>query len=257
MLVSIITVVKNDLIRLKKTVSSLHEFYKDYNFEHIIIDGKSDDDTCNFLNKLKLINKNIIFKSSNDLGIYDAMNKGIDLCKGNFILFLNAGDELIISRILLANKLKEFHDIDTHVLCFPFQHVFSGKTIYRNPTKKNKDRLPTSHQAMLFSKSFLKKNNYNLLYKISADFEMYLKAERSKIYLLSSFKPLSKVESEGVASMNFYLSYMEYIRIIFFNYSGIIRVYLINKIILKVCIIKILSFMFSKSIIFKIRKIFY
>ena len=61
MLVSVITVVKNDLKRLKKTISSLQKFYNDRDFEHIIIDGISRDYTSSFIKTLKQKKKNIIF----------------------------------------------------------------------------------------------------------------------------------------------------------------------------------------------------
>jgi glycosyltransferase involved in cell wall biosynthesis len=257
MLISVITVVKNDLTRLKKTISSLQEFYQNHNFEHIIIDGKSKDNTCHFVRQLKVSSKNLIYKSANDYGIYDAMNKGIDLCRGSFVLFLNAGDELIIDKIALINKLKEFYNVNIDVLCFPFHHDFKGRIIHRNAMQKNRDKLPTSHQAMFFSKEFIKKNNYDLVYKISADFDLYQKAERSKVFLLSNSEPLCKVESEGVASTNPYLSYIEYIKIVIFHYQGLTRLYLINKIFLKFCIIMFLNLFISKSFILKIREKFY
>ena len=239
MLVSIITVVKNDLRRLKKTVLSLKKIYGHSEFEHIIIDGKSNDNMYNFVNKLKLINANILFKSSNDLGIYDAMNRGVDLCKGKFILFLNAGDELLISRIELVNKLKEYYNVDIDILCFPFQHEFAGKIIYRKPMKKTRDKLPTSHQAMFFSKKFIKQHKYNLSYKISADFDLYQSASFSRIHIITSYNAVTRVESEGFASKNSNLSYMEHVQIISIHYNDFSKLYLINKIILKFCIIKI------------------
>ena len=228
MFISIITVVKNDFIRLKKTVASLHSFYRDRNFEHIIIDGKSGDDTYKFIQKLQLTNKNIIFKSCDDLGIYE--------------LFI---------------KLKEYNIKDFDILCFPFQHEFEGKIIYRKPIEKTRDKLPTSHQAMFFSKKFLNQYKYNLSYKISADFDLYQDALFSRIYIITPCNALTLVESEGFASKNSNLSYREHIKIICIHYNGLSRFYLINKVILKFSIIKILNFIFPKSVIFKIRKIFY
>ena len=64
MLISIITVVKDDLTRLKKTISSLNYIYNDKNFEHVIVDGSSNDNTIYFIKKIKKKNKNIIFLSS-------------------------------------------------------------------------------------------------------------------------------------------------------------------------------------------------
>jgi hypothetical protein len=147
------------------------------------------------------------------------MNRGIDLCKGKFILFLNAGDELLISRNELVNKLKEYYNVDTDILCFPFQHEFTGKIIYRKPMKKTRDKLPTSHQAMFFSKKFIKQHKYNLLYKISSDFDLYQAASFAKIHIITSCNDLTCVESEGFASKNFNLSYKEHVQIIFIHYK--------------------------------------
>ena len=85
---SIITAVlntKNDLI---ETINSLRQQeYK--NFEYIVIDGGSDDGTKNVIKEnLDIIHK---WKSEKDFGIYDAMNKGISLCEGNYIGILNSG----------------------------------------------------------------------------------------------------------------------------------------------------------------------
>ena len=185
------------------------------------------------------------------------MNTGIGLCKGSFILFLNAGDKMIINKVELFIKLKEYNIKDFDILCFPFQHEFEGKIIYRKPIEKTRDKLPTSHQAMFFSKKFLNQYKYNLSYKISADFDLYQDALFSRIYIITPCNALTLVESEGFASKNSNLSYREHIKIIFIHYNGLSRFYLINKVILKFSIIKILNFIFPKSVIFKIRKIFY
>ena len=82
MLISIITVVKNDLVRLKKTISSLNYIYNDINFEHVIIDGSSIDNTLPFLKNLKRKYNNIIIDTSLDVGIYDAMNLDMNYPEG-------------------------------------------------------------------------------------------------------------------------------------------------------------------------------
>ena len=87
--ISVITVVKNGSKTIEKTIQSiLNQRYK--NLEYLIIDGKSTDGTLDIINKYK---ENISFiKSQNDNGIWDAMNKGISLAKGDIIGFLNADD---------------------------------------------------------------------------------------------------------------------------------------------------------------------
>ena len=60
MLISIITVVKNDLVRLKETVSSLKYVYNDNSFEHIIVDGNSKDNTKSFIKNIQRNCNNVI-----------------------------------------------------------------------------------------------------------------------------------------------------------------------------------------------------
>jgi glycosyltransferase involved in cell wall biosynthesis len=87
--VSIITVSFNEEEDIAKTCDSVAgQVYK--NYEWLVIDGGSTDKTVETLHKYK---KNIsTLVSERDNGIYDGMNKGIKLSKGEYLLFLNAGD---------------------------------------------------------------------------------------------------------------------------------------------------------------------
>ena len=89
MMISIITVVFNNKEGIKKTLHSLRNINSD-EFQHIIIDGKSNDGTLDIIKKYEFTNKIVI--SESDKGIYHAMNKGISLATGNYIVFLNSGD---------------------------------------------------------------------------------------------------------------------------------------------------------------------
>lgn len=254
MLVSIVTVVKNDLIRLKKTISSLNKFYNDKNFEHIIVDGSSKDNTVSYVKKLKY--KNIILHSSQDYGIYDAMNHGFKLSSGDFIIFLNAGDRLIANKKHLIKTLSKFIETEINIICLPFKHEFFGQSISRYPKLKSKDKLPTSHQAMFFSKPFLESNKYSLDYEIASDFELYLKSDLKNVIIISKSAPISIVEFDGIASENLRTSYNEYKIIISKKYSGISKIFYLIKINIKVNFVIFLKYMFSKSFTFRIRKFF-
>ena len=107
---SIITVVLNAEKDLIETINSLrNQKFKD--FEYIVIDGGSTDGTLEVIkNNLDIITK---WKSEKDLGIYDAMNKGIKLCEGTYIGMLNSGDKysdngLEIIHNYLRNKNLDF-----------------------------------------------------------------------------------------------------------------------------------------------------
>ena len=84
LLLSVITVVRNDEENIQKTIKSVIN-QKNINYEYIIIDGDSKDDTLKKINKYKKKIHKII--SEKDNGIYYAMNKGIKLAKGDVIVF--------------------------------------------------------------------------------------------------------------------------------------------------------------------------
>ncbi|MGR3809225.1 glycosyltransferase family 2 protein [Jiulongibacter sp. NS-SX5] len=89
--ISIITITYNAQNVILRTLQSIeNQTCKD--FEYIIIDGASSDDTLKIINQYEhLITKQV---SEPDKGIYDAMNKGLKLASGDFVWFMNAGDEI-------------------------------------------------------------------------------------------------------------------------------------------------------------------
>ena len=88
-LISIVTVVYNDIKNIEKTILSVINQSYPY-FEYIIIDGNSTDGTIDVINKYA--GKLAFMISEPDNGIYDAMNKGLEKASGEWIHFLNSGD---------------------------------------------------------------------------------------------------------------------------------------------------------------------
>lgn len=257
MLITIITVTKNDSKRLHKTIESLKNYYESDLFEHIIIDGASTDDTESIIKGYIKKYKNIIFKSEGDKGIYDAMNKGIYLSQGKFVLFLNSGDEIAIQPNLLISEIKKFDNKVLDIVCFPYLQYWNNLKILRYPVKLEKEKMPTSHQGMLFSREFLSKNTFNINYKIAADFDLYHRANSSKIKLINHFSHITLVEGDGIASNDTYKSYNEYIKIIFLKY-GLLNGFLsITKILVKSLLVRFIKKIISKNAIIKIRSIYY
>ena len=88
--ISIITVVYNGKNFLERTIHSvIQQTYP--HIEYLIIDGGSTDGTVEMIKKY---GGSCRWISEKDGGIYDAMNKGMKMAKGDYLLFLNAGDEL-------------------------------------------------------------------------------------------------------------------------------------------------------------------
>ena len=87
-IVSVITVCYNEK-KIENTCKSIiNQTFEDY--EWIVVDGGSNDDTVDIFKKYK---KNMsYFGSDKDSGIYNAMNKGIKIAKGEWIIFMNGGD---------------------------------------------------------------------------------------------------------------------------------------------------------------------
>lgn len=105
---SIVTINYNNHDGLLKTVESvIKQSYK--NFEYIVIDGGSNDGSINILNEYN--NKINYWVSEQDKGIYNAMNKGILVANGEYLLFLNSGDYLV-SETTIENFLNDINDYD-------------------------------------------------------------------------------------------------------------------------------------------------
>ena len=175
---SIITVVKNEQTNIEKTIKSvLAQTFK--NFEYILIDGKSDDNTLEIINKYQKKISNIL--SEKDKGIYFAMNKGLKLANGHVLLFVNSGDLLTKDALkIIYNIFNKNKNID-----FIFGTVkrhYSNLSIIKsgyNPLRLNFNfDFATSHSTGFFIKliSSNKVGNFNTKYKCSADYDFYYRA---------------------------------------------------------------------------------
>ena len=166
---SIITVVLNAKDDLAITINSLRN-QKFKNFEYIVIDGGSTDGTKELIQEnLDIIN---IWKSEKDLGIYDAMNKGIKLSNGNYIGMLNSGDKYTADGLEIIHNYLIKEDLDFifgTVMKKILKYGFRKSRIYWNFD------FYTSHSSGFFIKkdSQTKLGNYNLNYKISSDYDLF------------------------------------------------------------------------------------
>lgn len=106
MFLSVITVAFRNYEGVVKTWRSLRNLARDpsLTFEWIVVDGGSNDGTAEFLEKLNG-EFNLRYISEKDKGIYDAMNKGINMAQGRYAIFLNSGDIFHDDVALFARQL--------------------------------------------------------------------------------------------------------------------------------------------------------
>ncbi|MFK8037695.1 MAG: glycosyltransferase family 2 protein [Crocinitomicaceae bacterium] len=250
-LLSVITVTYNNFSGLKQTVENINQLtYK--NFEHIIIDGDSSDETKNYLNSLDY--ENLTWISKKDNGIYDAMNKGIKQSIGEWIIFMNAGDEFSTNTVLQNIEFREEKKViygDCDVL-YNTDYSRIMKALSLNQIWKG---LPFSHQSVFTHRSILKEG-FNLSYKYCADFELFLKNyTKENQWHYCSFS-ISKITAGGVSDNKRYLATNEVYQINRkMNNSIKIHFYFIPKIILSFFIVKLKSVLPTKltNIVYKIK----
>jgi glycosyltransferase involved in cell wall biosynthesis len=196
-LVSIITVVYNNVKGIKETIQSvINQTYK--NIEFIIIDGKSNDGTLDVINKYK---DNInIFISESDKGIYDAMNKGINLASGDYIIFMNSGDIFYDNKVLSTIfKNRNNSDVIYGDHC---QDFGSYKTIIKAKYPSKREPMTFCHQSVFVKSNLLKKNKFNLQYKICSDRDLFIRIFNQNVKYRYYDIVVSRIEAFGASNEN-------------------------------------------------------
>ena len=170
--VTIVTVTYNAEEYLEQTIKSVIK--QDYpNIEYIIIDGASSDRTVEIIKEYQ---KYISYWTSEpDSGIYDAMNKGIDIATGEWINFMNAGDSFA-EPSTISNVINNL-DKNTDIIAGDIYYLENSKSTYKKSYGLDKkfDGMFCCHQAMFVKTYLMKKYKFNTIYKIVADYDFTLK----------------------------------------------------------------------------------
>jgi len=172
-ILTIVTVVKNDVQNIEKTIQSIIS-QKNDNLEYIIVDGKSKDGTLEIINNYKKYLDNIIIEK--DSGIYHAMNKGIKHSSGKYIGFCNSGDIITKNSIQILIKCL---NTNPDVLFATVKRHYLGKSIVKHSynlkrLKYNFD-FATSHSTGFYIKKSFHKiiGLYDTRFKCSSDYDFY------------------------------------------------------------------------------------
>lgn len=209
--ISVITVTFNAGKLIERTIRSvLNQSYS--NMEYIIIDGASKDDTMKIILKYKeYVSKYI---SEKDKGIYDAMNKGLELATGDWVIFMNAGDEFIDKNVIASFFLHNYTK-DTGCVFGDTKSLDKHGNLYVNyihPFFMQSSAIKEfglCHQACFIRTDLAKKLKFDISYKICADFNMAVQIRNMgyKFY----YKPIVVCiyDKNGYSVQNLYMSTKE------------------------------------------------
>lgn len=172
LLISIITVTFNTGDKLVATLDSVcSQSFQDY--EVVIVDGCSKDNTLDIARSYQAKLAKLSIYSEPDKGIYDAMNKGVRLAKGEYVYFLNSGD-LLYDKDVLANVARQ---------------LSGGNLVYGNAITQNEAGEPKPyrvgefskyrlahtnicHQTIFYPRETLLAHPFNLQYRLFADWDV-------------------------------------------------------------------------------------
>ena len=206
MKLSVITINFNNRDGLRKTIESVvNQTYKE--FEYIVIDGGSNDGSVDVIKEYA--DRIDYWVSEPDKGIYNAMNKGIDVAKGEYCLFLNSGDYLFSGSVI---KESIPHLDGTGVVYGHIQTdkgaIWGGVKVISLEFFYGMGSLP--HPASFIKSSLLKKYHYDENLKIVSDWKLFIQV---LIFGGSSYKQLDIIvsifDTNGVSNSNYTLLYEE------------------------------------------------
>lgn len=206
-LISVITVTFNAAPVIGRTMESVNaQTFADY--EHVIVDGASADGTVALIDRLAGPRTRVV--SEPDRGLYDAMNKGLGLAKGEYVIFLNAGDTFAgadtLARYAAAAEEGGSPDVvyGQTVLVDNDGNVLGDRHLTA-PTNLDvesfKQGMVVCHQAFMARRAIAPP--YNLHFRFSADYEwciVCLRNARSTAYL--GDEPVVHYLSEGMTTKN-------------------------------------------------------
>ena len=223
MKISIITITYNAIKVIEKTIQSVvKQKYDD--IEYIIIDGGSTDGTIDIIKQYE--NKISLWISEPDKGIYDAMNKGIKLAKGEWINFMNAGDyfydNLVLSKFSEIAKQSNADIIYGEVIKRLPSIIFPEKPM---PLSFIKNHMVFSHQSTFIKASYHKKYLFNDKFKSSGDYHFFY---NSYYNWNARFQYIPTIiayydESQGMSKDNWKIAYKENCTMIWDNHSFVNR----------------------------------
>ena len=193
MIVTIITVCRNHAQELERTIRSV-ESQTWQEKEYLVIDGASTDDS---LDVIKAHEASITrWVSEPDQGIYDAMNKGVKMAQGEWVIFMNAGDTFAgddtLQRVFGSPQ-------DADVI---YGDVIKGELVKKAEAPRNAHRMFYCHQSAFVRTSCLREFPFDIRHRMSADFKQVKQLFLSGKRFRQLDFPMANFDTQGVSNRN-------------------------------------------------------
>lgn len=217
---SVITIVYNNAKDIERTMLSvLNQSYE--KIEYIVIDGASTDGTIEIIQKYQ--DRLTHFISEKDKGIYHAMNKGLALATGNYVLFMNSGDEIYapetVTEVFATAPSADIYYGETEMFDENWNSL--GQRRHRAPEhfdwQSFKYGMNISHQAIYIKRSLT--TPYDLKYKYSADIDWIIKAAKKSSNSVNTHLYVAKYLVGGISKQKHLASLKERFKILSHYYG--------------------------------------
>jgi len=201
--ISVVTVCYNCEDTIEKTILSVvKQTYS--SIEYIIVDGLSSDRTVDVVRK-HLKDKRIIFISEPDDGLYDAMNKAIDIASGDYIIFMNSGD-IFASETVLSDIIEALDGKNELVYGNVIRLKHGGRVLEKYGNRYTPMFLLLQgrmicHQSIFTRCDIMKEYRFNTDFSITADYDFLTRVIQNKRKMKYVDITVSIVDNEeGISS---------------------------------------------------------
>jgi glycosyltransferase involved in cell wall biosynthesis len=219
---SVITIVYNNVSAIERTMLSvLSQTYP--HIQYLVIDGASTDGTLDVIKRYQ--SEVSVLVSEKDKGIYDAMNKGLALATGDYVLFMNSGDEIYapdtVEQVFKSSPGADIYYGETEMYNQKWESL--GQRRHQAPEvftwKSFKYGMNVSHQAIYIKRSLTMP--YDLKYQYSADIDWIIRAAQQSSHIVNTHQYVAKYLVGGVSKQKHLDSLKERFHI-FSKYYGLL-----------------------------------
>lgn len=206
--ISVITISYNNKIDIENTIKSvISQTWQ--NIEYIVIDGGSNDGTIDIIENY--IHNVDVFISEKDDGIYDALNKGITLATGDYLICMNAGD-CFFSPTTIENVFEKLSTSPDIIYGNHIDPALPNQIIKPRKLSEFWKGMPFNHQSTFVKTTLQKKYPFNLKYRVSSVYDFFYKTWKNGYSFQYIDQTIAFYDMNGISATS-YAWLWDYLRI--------------------------------------------